>query len=49
MHEEQTSVIIQRHLDAMPGDSAAEPVVREPLERAAGRRRLLWAMFLYKS
>ena len=49
MHEEPTTVIIQRYLDALPGDTAAEPVVRELLERAVGRLRLLCATFLYKS
>jgi RNA polymerase sigma-70 factor (ECF subfamily) len=49
MHEEPTTVIIQRYLDALPGDTAAEPVVRELLERAAGRLRVLCATFLYKS
>jgi RNA polymerase sigma-70 factor (ECF subfamily) len=49
MHEEPTTVIVQRYLDALPGDAAAEPVVRELLERAAGRLRLLCAALLYKS
>ena len=49
MHEEPTTVIIQRYLDALPGDSAAEPIIRELLERAAGRLRLLCATSLYKS
>jgi RNA polymerase sigma-70 factor (ECF subfamily) len=49
MHEEPTTVIIQRYLDALPGDTAAEPIVRELLEQAAGRLRLLCASFLYKS
>jgi hypothetical protein len=49
MHEEPTTVIIQRSLDALPGGTAAEPLVREPLERAAGRLRLLSGTFLYKS
>src|SRR5262245_63944864 len=49
MHEEPTTVIIQRYLNALPGDTATEPVVRELLERAAGRLRLLCATFLYKS
>jgi RNA polymerase sigma-70 factor (ECF subfamily) len=49
MHEEPTTVIIQRYLDALPGDTAAEPVVRELLEQAVGRLRLLCASFLYKS
>jgi RNA polymerase sigma-70 factor (ECF subfamily) len=49
MHEESTTVIIQRYLDVLPGDTAAEPVIRELLERAVGRLRLLCATFLYKS
>src|SRR6516162_7672947 len=49
MPDEPTTVIIQHYLDALPGDAAAEPVVRELLERAAGRLRLLCARFLYKS
>jgi len=48
MHEEPTTIIIQRYLDALPGDTDAEPIVRELLERAAGRLRLLCAKFLYK-
>jgi RNA polymerase sigma-70 factor (ECF subfamily) len=49
MHDEPTTVVIQRYLDALPGDTAAEPVIRELLERAAGRLRLLCATLLYKS
>ena len=49
MDEAPTTVIIQGYLDALPGDAAAEPIVRELLERAAGRLRLLCAKFLYKS
>ena len=48
MPDQPTTVIIQRYLDALPGDPVAEPVVRELLERAAGRLRLLCARFLYK-
>lgn len=48
MHDEPTTVIIQRYLDALPGEAAAEPVVRELLERAVGRLRLLCANLLYK-
>src|SRR5262249_40124530 len=43
------TVIIQHYLDALPGDTATEPIVRELLERAVGRLRLLCATFLYKS
>jgi RNA polymerase sigma-70 factor (ECF subfamily) len=49
MAEEPTTVIIQRYLDALPGDPAAEPVIRQLLERAAGRLRLLCCTLLYKS
>ena len=49
MHEEPTTAVIQRYLDALPGDSAAEPIIRELLERAAGRLRLLCGTLLYKS
>jgi RNA polymerase sigma factor (sigma-70 family) len=50
MDEAPTTFIIQRYLDALPGDAAAaEPIVRELLERAVGRLRLLCATFLHKS
>jgi RNA polymerase sigma-70 factor (ECF subfamily) len=48
MDEEPTTVIIQRYLDALPGDPAAERTVRELLERAVGRLRLSCATFLHK-
>ena len=49
MNEEATTVVIQRYLDALPGDAAAEPIIRELLERAAGRLRLLCGTLLHKS
>jgi RNA polymerase sigma-70 factor (ECF subfamily) len=49
MPDEPTTVIIQRYLDALPGDTPAEPIIRELLERAVGRLRLLCAAFLHKS
>lgn len=49
MDEAPTTVIIQRYLDALPGDDEAEPMVRELLEQAAGRLRLLCANFLHKN
>jgi hypothetical protein len=48
VHGEPTTVVIQRYLDALPGDTAAEPVVPELLERAVGCLRLLCATLLYK-
>jgi len=49
VHEASTTAVIQRYLDALPGDPAAEPVIRDLLERAAGRLRLLCANLLYRS
>jgi RNA polymerase sigma-70 factor (ECF subfamily) len=48
MHEEPTTALIQRCLDALPGDSA-EPLVREVLDRAVGRLRLLCATLLHRN
>jgi RNA polymerase sigma factor (sigma-70 family) len=49
MHEEPTTLIIQRYLDVLFGDAADDAIVQELLERAVGRLRLVCATFLYKS
>jgi hypothetical protein len=49
MHEEPTTVILQRYLDVLPEGTAAEPIIRELLERAVGRLCILCATLLYKS
>jgi RNA polymerase sigma-70 factor (ECF subfamily) len=49
MNEEQTTAVIQRYLDALPGDTSVDSVVGKLLERAVGRLRLLCSTFLYKS
>jgi RNA polymerase sigma factor (sigma-70 family) len=49
MREEPTTVVIQRYLDALPGDPAAESIIREALDRAVGRLRLLCATLLHRS
>ena len=49
MAEEPTTAVIQRYLDALPGDGDAESAVRALLERAVGRLRLLCASLLYRS
>jgi len=49
MQEEPTTAVIQRYLDALPADPAAEPIVRELLDRAVGRLRLLCATHLHRS
>src|SRR5262245_27590469 len=49
MPEEPTTAVIQRYQDALPEDTATEPIIRELLERAAGRLRLLCANLLHRS
>jgi len=49
MHEQSTTAVIQRYLDALPGDPAAEPIVRELLDQAVNRLRLLCAALLHRS
>src|SRR5262245_12342436 len=49
MHEGPTTAIIQRYLDALPGDPAAERLIRELLDRAVGRLRLLCANLLHRN
>jgi RNA polymerase sigma-70 factor (ECF subfamily) len=48
MDDKPTTAIIQRYLDALPGDSAAEPIIQELMERSVGRLRLLCATLLHK-
>jgi RNA polymerase sigma-70 factor (ECF subfamily) len=49
MAEEPTTAALQRYLDAMPGDPAAEPIIRDLLARAVSRLRLLCANLLHRS
>lgn len=49
MNETPTTIVIQRYLDALPGDGGDDVIVRELLERAAGRLRTLCAHFLHKN
>ena len=49
MNEEPTTAVIQRCLDALQQGTAAEPLVRDLLERAVGRLRLLCAALLRRS
>jgi RNA polymerase sigma-70 factor (ECF subfamily) len=48
MNDEPTTAAIQRCLDALQGDPAAEPLIRDLLERAAQRLRLLCAGLLHR-
>ena len=48
MYEEQTTVAVQRYLDALAGDAPAEPIVRALLDRSARRLQVLCANLLYR-
>jgi RNA polymerase sigma-70 factor (ECF subfamily) len=47
--EGQTTVVVQRYLDELAGDSPAESVVRELLDRAVRRLHHLCAALLHRS
>jgi RNA polymerase sigma-70 factor (ECF subfamily) len=49
MSDEHTTVVVQRYLNELAGDSPAEPIIRVLLDRAVRRLHLLCATLLYKS
>jgi RNA polymerase sigma-70 factor (ECF subfamily) len=49
MDEEHTTTAVQRYLDALAGDTPAEPVVRALLDRAVRRLHQLCSAMLYRS
>jgi RNA polymerase sigma-70 factor (ECF subfamily) len=49
MNEQRTTAVIQRYLDALQGDTAAEPIIRDLLEQAVHRLRLLCGALLHRS
>ena len=49
MPEENTTAVVQRYLDALAGDTPAEPIIRALLDRAVRRLHLLCANFLHRS
>src|SRR5262245_3165952 len=48
MLEENTTVIVQQYLDALGGETPAEPIIRSLLDRAVGRLQLLCASLLHR-
>ena len=48
MTTEQTTVVVQRYLNALDGDQPAEPIVRALLDRAVRRLHLLCANLLHR-
>jgi RNA polymerase sigma factor (sigma-70 family) len=49
MNQDSTTAVIQRCLDALQGDKAVEPLLRDLMERAVQRLRLLCATLLHRS
>jgi RNA polymerase sigma-70 factor (ECF subfamily) len=49
MPEENTSALVQRYLDALAGDTPAEPIIRALLDRAVRRLQILCTNLLFQS
>jgi RNA polymerase sigma-70 factor (ECF subfamily) len=49
MPDENTTVVVQRYLDALAGDQPAEPVVRALLDQSVRRLHVLCASLLHRS
>ena len=49
MPDENTTVLVQRYLDALAGEANAEPIIRALLDRSVGRLHQLCASLLYRS
>ena len=49
MGEDRTTVVVQRCLDALAGETPADPLIRALLDRAVGRLELLCANMLHRS
>ena len=48
MSKDPTTAAIQRYLDALAGDSPAEPIIRDLLDRAVHRLHLLCTTLLHR-
>jgi RNA polymerase sigma-70 factor (ECF subfamily) len=49
MSDDHTTAVVERYLIALNGDSPADPIVRELLDRAVGRMRILCGNLLHRS
>jgi RNA polymerase sigma-70 factor (ECF subfamily) len=49
MPDENTTVVVQRYLDALAGETPAEPIIRGLLDRSIRRLHHLCAALLYRS
>jgi hypothetical protein len=48
MDENHTTAVVQRYLDALAGDTPADPIIRAMLDRAIGRLEMLCGSMLYQ-
>jgi RNA polymerase sigma factor (sigma-70 family) len=48
MSDEPTTAVVQRYLDALSGETPAEPIIRALLDRSVRRLQLLCANLLYR-
>src|SRR5437879_4291238 len=49
MSDDRTTAVVERYLVALAGDTPADPVVRELLDRAVGRLRVLCSSLLHRN
>ena len=49
MSDDHTTAVVERYLIALAGDGPVDPVIRDLLDRAVGRLRLLCAGLLHRS
>jgi RNA polymerase sigma-70 factor (ECF subfamily) len=49
MNQHHTTGVVQRYLDALAGDTPADPIIRALLDRAVGRLEMLCANMLFRS
>ena len=47
MPDENTTVVVQRYLEALAGEAPAQPIIRTLLERSVRRLQYLCASLLY--
>src|SRR3984885_4474167 len=49
MSQHHTTGVVQRYLEALAGETPADPIIRELLDRAVGRLEMLCANMLFRS
>jgi RNA polymerase sigma-70 factor (ECF subfamily) len=49
MAEEHTTIVVQRYLNQLAGDTSAEPIVRALIDRSVRRLHLLCSTLLYRA